>query len=326
MRLKGGILKSGAPLGMGRWGFLAPELVSLAYALFTVVLILFTWTNLSDPQYLLWQRLSYLSGTIALWVVSLMWPCRLMMLIRVMYLFIILGSWYPDTYELNSQFTNLDHIFASYEQDLFGFQPALHFSRVHSSALVSELMHMGYFSYYLFFVVTAIVVYQRYFSQFERVVYVIIASFFACYVIFVFLPVTGPQYYYLAVGIENIEHANFPAVGKYFQENMECLPSPGWSGGLFYALCDMFHQAGERPTAAFPSSHVAIATVVMLIVARMRMWRYMLCLSVLFLFLCLSTVYIQAHYAIDAIAGFFAGIMMFLLFGGMKLNGTAETR
>jgi membrane-associated phospholipid phosphatase len=311
---------------MGRWGFLAPELVTFAYALFTVVLILFTWTNLSNPQSLLWQRLSFLSGTIALWVVSLMWPCRLMMLFRVVYLLVMLGSWYPDTYELNSQFNNLDHIFASYEQDLFGFQPALVFSRVHNSALVSELMHMGYFSYYLFFVVTSIVVYFHYFGQFERVVNVIIASFFTCYVIYVFLPVTGPQYYYLAAGIENIEHANFPAVGKYFRDCADCLPSPGWSGGVFYTLCDMAHQAGERPTAAFPSSHVAVSTVVMLIVARMRMWRYLLCLSVPFLFLCLSTVYIQAHYAIDAIAGFFVGIMMFFLFGGMKLNGSSEKR
>ena len=38
-------------------------------ALFTVLFILFTWTGLDNPQSLLWERMSMLSGTIALWLV-----------------------------------------------------------------------------------------------------------------------------------------------------------------------------------------------------------------------------------------------------------------
>ena len=98
------------------------------------------------------------------------------------------------------------------------------------------------------------------------------------------------------------------------------MKAPGWDGGLFYNLCMMAHHAGERPTAAFPSSHVAIATLVMLMAGRMRMWKYMLFLSVPYVFLCLSTVYIMAHYAIDAIAGLLFGLMLFLLLGGMELK------
>ena len=148
----------------------------------------------------------------------------------------------------------------------------------------------------------------------------IFTGFFLCYIIYLFLPVTGPQYYYLAAGIENIKEANFPDVGHYFADSTECLKAPGWSDGLFYGLCQMAHQTGERPTAAFPSSHVAIATLVMVMVMRMRMWKYMLILAVPYLFLCMSTVYIYAHYAIDAIAGFFVGIAFFFLLGGMKLK------
>jgi membrane-associated phospholipid phosphatase len=58
----------------------------------------------------------------------------------------------------------------------------------------------------------------------------------------------------------------------------------------------------------------------MTLVLRMRMWKYLLVLAVPYLFLCMSTVYIQAHYAIDAIAGFFVGIALFFLLGGMKLK------
>lgn len=305
---------------LGRWGFMAPELAQFAYAALTVMVILFTWTNIKEPQLLLWGRLTMLSGTIALWVVYKLWPCRFVMLCRIGYLLIILSSWYPDTYYINSQFGCYDHFFAAYEQDLFGMQPALWFSRIFSSAIVSELMYLGYVSYYLFFVVIIIYVFFRDYKQMERVAYIIFAGFFICYAIYIFLPVTGPQYYYLAAGIDKIEHASFPDVGTYFAHSTECMKAPGWDGGLFYNLCMMAHNAGERPTAAFPSSHVAIATLVMIIVGKMRLWKYFMLLALPFVFLCLSTVYIQAHYAIDAIAGVFFGIMLFFLLGGMRLR------
>lgn len=317
---KGGKKNGDGPFTMGRWGFMAPELAQFAYALVTIAAILFTWTNLENPADLLWQRLSFLSGTIALWVVYQLWPCRFVVLCRVAYLLAMLGSWYPDTYEINMQFMNLDHVFANLEQSVFGCQPALLFSQLHPSAVVSELMHFGYFSYYLFFVVTSIMVYFRYYNQLERVTFIIFAGFYICYVIYLFLPVTGPQYYYLAAGVEQISQGVFPDVEHYFRDNMDCMPSPGWTDGLFYNLCHMAHQAGERPTAAFPSSHVAIATLVMLIVARMRMWRYLLFLAIPYAFLCMATVYIRAHYAIDAVAGFVLGFILFAVLGGMKLR------
>lgn len=312
-----------SPFSLGRFGYMAPELAQFAYAAVTAIVILFTWTSLDNPQSLLWQRVTMVSGTVALWVVYKLWPCRFIILCRIGYLLLMLSAWYPDTYEINHQFGCLDHFFASYEQDLFGMQPSLWFSRIFSSAVVSELMYMGYVSYYLFFVVTIIYIFFRDYRQLERVSYLVFAGFFICYVIYIFLPVTGPQYYFFAAGVENIEKANFPDVGMYFAHSTECLKAPGWDGGLFYNLCMMAHGAGERPTAAFPSSHVAIATLVMLIVGRMRMWKYLLFLSVPFIFLCLSTVYIMAHYAIDAFAGLCTGLALFLVLGGMNLKKTS---
>jgi membrane-associated phospholipid phosphatase len=103
---------------------------------------------------------------------------------------------------------------------------------------------------------------------------------------------------------------------------MEALTSPGWSGGVFYNLVQCAHQAGERPTAAFPSSHVAIAMLVMLITTKLRMWRWLIILAIPFIFLCLSTVYIYAHYAIDAIAGLIFGTLLFFLLGGRQLGSS----
>lgn len=312
--------KRGAPLGMGLWGFMAPEVATFLYAAFSALVILFTWTGLDNPSDLLWLRVQFLSGTLVLWGVFLLWPCKLVIGARLAYLLAMLSTWYPDTYAINSQFSNLDHVFASLEQELFGFQPSLLFSQAYSSRVVSELMYMGYFSYYLFFVVTLAIVFFKQFRSVERTAFMIFAGFYICYAVYLLLPVTGPQYYYLAVGMEEIAHGNFPDLGHYFSDHTEALASPGWSGGVFYQLVQLAHNAGERPTAAFPSSHVAIATLVMMITARLRMWRWLLILAVPFLFLCLSTVYIYAHYAIDAIMGFFFGIILFFVLGGIKLS------
>jgi membrane-associated phospholipid phosphatase len=314
-------VKRGGPLGMGLWGFMAPELVTFVYAAFSALVILFTWTGYDNPSDLLWLRLQYLSGTLALWVVFLLWPCKLVIGARFVYLLAMLGTWYPDTYAINSHFPCLDHVFASFEQSLFGLQPSLVFSQAYSSRVVSELMYMGYFSYYLFFIVTLCIVFVIQFKNVERVAFMIFGAFYICYAIYLLLPVTGPQYYYLAVGVDEIARGTFPDVGYYFRDHSEALASPGWSGGVFYHLVQLAHNAGERPTAAFPSSHVAISTLVMLITARLRMWRWLLVLAIPFLFLCMSTVYIYAHYAIDAIVGLAFGILLFFLLGGLKLRG-----
>lgn len=320
IKSKRGKGSEGAPLGMGRWGYIAPELAQFAYAAITALVILFTWTGIDNAEALLLQRVTMLSGTVALCAVFGLWPCRFIILCRIAYMLLMLSAWYPDTYEINHQFGCLDHIFAAYEQDIFGMQPALWFSQIFNSAVVSELMYMGYVSYYLFFVVTIIYIYFRDFQQIERVSFLVFGGFFVCYVIYLFLPVTGPQYYYLAAGMEEIKRGVFPDVGLYFAHSTECVKAPGWDGGLFYNLCMMAHHAGERPTAAFPSSHVAIATLVMIMVARMRMWKYLLFLAVPYVFLCLSTVYIMAHYAIDAIAGLLFGAVLFFALGGIKLK------
>jgi membrane-associated phospholipid phosphatase len=140
------------------------------------------------------------------------------------------------------------------------------------------------------------------------------ASFFVFYVIFILVPVTGPMFYYQAVGVDEIAKGVFPNVGDYFYFHQDCLPSPGWKDGFFYHLVESAHEAGERPTAAFPSSHVGIATVLLWLAwqARSR-WLFFILLP-LFILMFFATVYIQAHYAIDALAGLLTGTAFYWLF------------
>lgn len=292
-------------------GLFALEWVMLAYMVLTAVTMLFTYTELVNPDSMIWGRIRILCTTLAMWAVYRMVPCRITKMARIFTQMALLAWWYPDTYELNRVFPNLDHIFATWEQQLFGAQPALWFAKALPWPVVSELMDMGYFMYYpMFFLVAFFYFFFRY-REFERATFVIYTSFILFYVIFVFLPVVGPTFYYDAVGIDEIAKGIFPAMGNYFSSHTDCLTMPGYSDGIFYQLVEDAKAAGERPTAAFPSSHVGMSTVCILLAWHSGNRKLFFVLLPLYTFLCMATVYIQAHYLIDAIAGLVSGAVFY---------------
>lgn len=292
-------------------GLLTIEWLILGYLVLTLLLILFGYTKLQNPESLIWGRARIVALTCAVWVVYRMVPCRFTHLCRISLQLLLLIWWYPDTYELNKLFPNLDHLFAGYEQSLFGYQPALLFSQHVTNIVFSELMYLGYMSYYPLIGVVTLFYFFRRSAEFDRTVFVILGSFFLYYLVFVFLPVTGPQYYYLAVGMDNIANGVFPNVNDYFVTHMEALPMSGNSNGLLYQSFVDGHTAGERPTAAFPSSHVGICTVLMLLAWRSRSRGLVLFILPFFILMTFATVYIRAHYVIDVVAGLLSGVILY---------------
>ena len=304
---------------MGKKGLCLFEWAVLAYTAFTLVLIAIFWGQLVDPVPMLTGRAGAVAMTLVLWQAYRRWPSKLTMVLRVIGQLCFLGWWYPDTYEFNRLFLNLDHVFAGWEQALFGCQPALLFSQNFTSPMLSELLCLGYFSYYPMIGAVAFYYFWKRYDRFPYVAFVILGSFFLFYVICIFLPVAGPQFYYEAVGTDQIAQGVFPNVGHYFLNHQEALPIPGSDGGLFHDLVQQAHNAGERPTAAFPSSHVGISVVLLMLAwekrkGETRTWALFIPVAILSLLMFFATFYIQAHYAIDAIAGLFTGLAMYLLF------------
>ena len=290
---------------------LAAEWVGMAYLLFTLIMMACLWSRLVDVSGMLILRGGYIVATLGTWALYRRFPCKWMIFVRILVQMIFLSWWYPDTYELNRALPNLDHLFAGWEQTLFGCQPSLLFSQKVPYGWFSELMCLGYVSYFPLMLITYLYYYHRRYQEFQMSAFVMLSSFFAYYVVFVLVPVTGPQFYYLAVGTEKIAAGIFPNLGDWFLTHSERMAAPGWSDGFFYHLLDITHDAGERPTAAFPSSHVGVTTVVMLLALRTRSKGLIFTILPFYILMCLSTVYIYAHYAIDAIAGLITGIAIY---------------
>ena len=293
-------------------GLLAVEWIAMGYLLLTLLMAVL-WDKLVSPEQMIKGRITFVLVTLAAWGVYWLKPCRLTMFLRIAVQMVFLSWWYPDTYELNRMLPNLDHMFAGCEQAVFGCQPALLFAQKVPWGWFSELMCMGYISYFPMMTILLIYYFFYRYNEFLKAAFVLLGAFFIFYVIFIFLPVTGPQFYYLAVGPEKIAAGVFPNLGDWFLTHSERMAVPGWTDGFFYHILEMAHNAGERPTAAFPSSHVGITTVVMLLAHHAHCRKLVLGMLPFYILMCLSTVYILAHYAIDALTGLFTGVVLYFV-------------
>ena len=282
--------------------YLTAEKLTFIYILITSLIILFTNNGTIVGNELLRARLiisciiismAFLNSYLDWWIIRIS---------RVVFLGVLLSYWYPETYEINRVLPNFDYLLANFEQYLFGFQPALVFSKCCNQHWFSELMNMAYFSYYPLIIGTGLYFYFTNSKYFGLFFFTILFSFYSYYTIYVLFPTAGPQYYYYAIGINKVASGIFPDVLNYFNYNQTLLPHPS-SSGFFFQLVEKSQLLGERPTAAFPSSHVGISTVIMIMIARYKRYFVFALLLPVYLLLVASTVYIQAHYLIDVVMG-----------------------
>jgi membrane-associated phospholipid phosphatase len=218
--------------------------------------------------------------------------------IRYIFPFALITYWYPETYSLGyntgydlpkSIFApNLDGFFDSLDTKIFGCSPALEFSKAFPQAWIAEIMYFGYFAYYFIFLITFIYFYYHKPCMAEKAMFYCLCSFFVFYIIFTLIPVAGPQFYYSPPDNE--------------------VPS----GYIFSWLMRLIQNMGEKPTGAFPSSHVGL-TIIAMILLYQNTRKYFYAILPVAIVLVASTVYIKAHYMIDVVAAFVLTPFIFLL-------------
>ena len=170
----------------------------------------------------------------------------------------------------------LDPFFQNLEDLIFGGQPAILLAQRFPQHWLAEYLQFAYFSYYLLFLGLGTFLFLR---RGRRAaldyLFALCGTMYVCYLIYIFVPVQGAVYY--------------------------GLPTPT-GGGPFSAIMGFLYAYGEIEGAAFPSSHVAIATVVLFYTyryARKAVW----VIGPLVISLMVATVYCRYHYAIDVLAG-----------------------
>lgn len=191
----------------------------------------------------------------------------------------------------------LDPFLEYWDGLILGFQPAVEFSRRFSSAWFSEIMHLGYFSYYILIPMLGAPLWFKWRQkEFDTFILKIAITMLCCYVFFIVFPTAGPKSY-------------FPGANDRGDLN----------GYLFKWLMDIILAYGGISNGAFPSSHVAMATVILLCARKYERFIFRIMLPLVIL-LYISTVYLREHYFVDVPAGIMAGVFFYLLGNWLKLS------
>jgi len=215
-----------------------------------------------------------------------------------------LGDWYPmlllgalyaeiGVLTLDAGFQN-DLAIQRLEAWVFGSQVSYRWIRELPNPTLSWVLHACYLAYYPILYASPLGLWVAGRRDASRhTIFAVMATFYLCYVAFLFFPVAGPRY-------------AFDAVNN--------AASDVWPARFTQWLLDH----GDSWGAAFPSSHVAASLVATGMA--LRYWRALGLMLLPFTGgLILAVVYGQFHYAVDALAGL---VVAALMLGVMQ---TAET-
>jgi len=216
---------------------------------------------------------------------------RLLDFLRHFYPILLYAGLYCEVGELNQMFVKgyADGFFQRLEERLFGCQPSIRFMEKLPYLPISELFYMAYFSYYVMILGLGVIFYIRDKQLFWRYVSLVSFVFYVCYLIFILLPVVGPYERVEALGGGQFRFVPVPYPAAV-------------QAGPFFQLMKLIYEYAEAPSAAFPSSHVAVALCTIYF-----SWRFIprirwIHLAVVIL-LCSATVYCRYHYLVDVFAG-----------------------
>jgi membrane-associated phospholipid phosphatase len=206
-----------------------------------------------------------------------------------------LGDWYPmlllpalygeiGVLTVSAGFQN-DLLIQRLESWVFGSQISYRWIRESPNAVFSWVLHACYLAYYPILYASPLGLWLAGRRDAARhTIFAVMATFYLCYVVFLFFPVAGPRYAFESA--HNLATEVGPA-----------------------RFAAWLLDRGDSWGAAFPSSHVAAS-----VVATGMALRYRRALGLVLLpftaGLTLAVVYGQFHYAIDALAGLMVAALM----------------
>ena len=266
--------------------------VTLAYIIFTALLLVAGAGRLEDAgSHFLMRALMIAFMGVVVYLEQeneARWPKTL----HALYPLLFLVYFFPETDYLNDLFMDaLDPAIIRMEISVFGFMPSVAFSACCPQPWISEIMHAGYFSFYFIILFFALYYFLKRPELFQERMFQFFFAFYIFYIIFDLFPSEGPQYF-LAGSVPEVPQ-----------------------GFFITRLMNGILAVGDRPTGAFPSSHIGMTWLIMYFFFqdRRRFFYYWLVPA---LILTLSTVYIRAHYAVDVLGGFL--MVPILVWAGQK--------
>ncbi len=255
------------------------DILFFAFVFVTSLLIFAGWNTATNPLELIGIRFAITAIVLLLIATENKTDNKLIYFLRNVYPVVLSGYFYQETAFYNKLFfSNFDSLLEHLDFIFFGQQLSLTFSEAMPNLVFSELMYFSYFSFYLLIFFCLIVFYFQKKENFVKAVFYLAASLYLFYLLFAVFPSTGPQFYFTV------------------PENL--LPN----AYLFDKIIHFVQEVGEQPTGAFPSSHVGLSIIILIISYKNAKLFFNIALPFTIL-ITLATVYIKAHFLVDVIGG-----------------------
>jgi len=214
-----------------------------------------------------------------------------------------LHSWLPVIsvavfYTQTTSYDNLifketfDSLLLNWESSLFGNLG--HLANFPGNYLpVDELMHFFYFSYYLVLFVPGMIMLSRRSPKAHEMIFSLVLMLIVHFIFFILFPGDGPV-------------ANHSMI---FTKGIIFIPMMNF----------IYNVGGEQGGGAFPSTHVAVTTLILLY-SFSEFKKYRPLLLFITTGITIATVYCSYHYVVDALAGLFTGILFYFIGKWIYLN------
>ncbi len=177
--------------------FTPSEIITLLYACLTGLLVCLFWSKPDNTVFLLLFRAAVVIAIFGISILNKYFSNKLIWFVRNVGMLALVAYWYPETYQLGKcLLPNLDHIFVAAEQWLFCCQPSMEFCKAIPYTWFNELMNFSYLTYFMMIIGTCLFLFFTKQLLSQKVTFIILCSFLFYYIMFIVLPVMGPQFYF----------------------------------------------------------------------------------------------------------------------------------
>ncbi|MCX6143568.1 MAG: phosphatase PAP2 family protein [Ignavibacteriales bacterium] len=290
--------------------YLSPaDLVSIVFLLFLTALNLVFHARLQE-----WFVLVIINFAIILAVVFLARGAeekktRLLIGLHRWYCYLIIILIFKEIYRMVHPIhpTDYDQLLISIDRWMFGVNPTQWIGQF-THPLLTEVLQIAYFSYYILFIILGLELYRRYAIQdFDKAAFMIVYGFYLSYLGYFALPGVGPRFTLHA--FSSLE-TDLP--GLWLTSFLRSIIDAGES--IPPSHIDAINLVQRD---VFPSGHTQLTIIVMALGFRYKTKARWLLLALGSL-LIVATVYLRYHYVVDLIAG--ALVAWFTLWTGDMLE------
>lgn len=269
------------------------DTITLIYASIIDFFIIYGWSRIEHPLRQILLHFSIIILILGLTYLHGKFPkSKFVFFLRLSYPLVLYGYFFESVSHLNLLIFHdyIDVFFQKIDFSIFGYQPTLYLGTHFDTFFLQELFHFSYFSYYLMFLILTVTLFvKRKYEYLGEFIFTLSFVFYICFLTYVILPVIG---------------------GRFYPEAMELTKTLRY--GIFTKIMAEIYIHSPHLGGAFPSSHVAIALVLMLSALKYEKKLGFVFIPITFL-LSIATVYCHYHYFTDVLGGILYVIIFYPL-------------